>query len=410
MSEKQIEIRKKMQSGMECFVLPMPKYGEKMAAFVVQSGSNDIAFLDNKSDELLEFPQGVAHFIEHKLFRQKWGDAFVKFGKMGASANAFTDGEKTVYYFTCRRKFMANLKLLLEFVQETYFLPEEIKAEQSIIQREIQMYDDNPDWIGYYGMLGAMYAYHPVRNPIAGSVESVGDISVEILQKAYDCLYTSERFALVCGGDVPASKILNEAEKVTHKPKKGETVFPNEPDCVTETYVERTLGLGQIQFQIGCKMEIVAETAKRRVEMMYFLELLLGETSDFYTEAYEKKYLEEPMGCAYFSGRGYAFFACTGKGECGTEVLALLKEKWGYLRENGIAEVEFLRIQKKLLGSWMTREQSVSGMVFGQVDWVADGKTLGEIKDILRSISKEDVEKLLQYDPFPDKMVLSVNR
>lgn len=410
MMEKQSEVHKKAKSGLNCYVLPMADFGEKMAAFVVHTGSNDLSFLEDKRGDVLEFPKGTAHFLEHKLFRQKWGDAFTKFGEMGANANAFTDGEKTVYYFACRRGFLKNLRLLLEFVGETYFLSEEIKAEQNIIQREIQMYDDNPDWIGYYRLLEAMYAHHPVRNPIAGTVESVEDISAEILQKAYDCLYTSDRFSLICGGDVPVEKILKMTRKIKDKPKFGETIMPTEPKLPMVQYVEQNMGLGQPQFQIGCKLDVPEDSSKRRVEMMYFLELLLGETSDFYTEAYTKKYLEEPMGGAYFAGRGYAFFACTGKGVYAKEVMELLQEKWKNLQKSGIREADFLRIQKKLLGGFLRMEQSVSSMVFAQVDWASEGKSLAEVKALLEAVEKEHIEKLLQNDGFPDKMVLSVIR
>ncbi|WP_317855772.1 EF-P 5-aminopentanol modification-associated protein YfmH [Chakrabartyella piscis] len=410
MKPEQILIQKTTKSGMVCHILPMTEYGEKMATLVVQSGGNDIAFLQNTKSETTVFPKGIAHFIEHKLFRQKWGDAFVQLEKQGATANAFTDAEKTVYYFTCRENFMKNLKLLLEFVGESYFLPEEVQKEVNIIQREIQMYGDNPDWIGYYQMLEAMYANHPVKHPIAGDVDSVAKITAEKLELAYNCLYSTDRFSLVCGGDVPINQILRLVEKMEKKPSIGTTVFPIEPPTIGVHYVGSNLELSQPQFQIGCKMEVSENTSKRKMEMLYFLELLFGETSDFYKEAYHKGYLEEPMSCAYFQGRGYAFFACSGVGAFGKEILSLMETTWNHLLANGINEEHFLRIQKKLMGSYLRKEQSVVGMVLMQVDWVPEKATLGAVKTLLERVQKEDIEKLLQYTPFPDKMVLSVIR
>ena len=171
-----------------------------MAAVVVKRGADHLLW--RKTDgTTLTFPQGTAHFIEHKMFQQEWGDAFMAFAQNGAEANAFTDAEKTVYYFTCREGFGENLKLLLEFVQNPYFTEEDTEQEKEIIVSEITMYQDDPSWRGYYKLLEGMYAVHPVKEQIAGTAESVGKITADILQKAYEVYYTTEEMALVCVGD-----------------------------------------------------------------------------------------------------------------------------------------------------------------------------------------------------------------
>ena len=136
----------KTKNGLQYYILPQKDFRDKMAAVVVKRGGDHI-FWKDKYGEDITFPAGVAHFIEHKLFQQEWGDAFTKFAQNGASANAFTDGDKTVYYFTCREKFVENLKILLDFVQNPYFTKEDTEQEKSIITSEITMYDDDPNWV-----------------------------------------------------------------------------------------------------------------------------------------------------------------------------------------------------------------------------------------------------------------------
>ena len=158
----------KTKNGLQYFIYPQKEFGEKMAAVVVKRGANHIFWKIEEGRELY-FPAGTAHFIEHKLFQQEWGDAFTKFLQNRATANAFTDGDKTVYYFTCRDKFVENLKILLDFVNNPYFTKESTEQEKSIITSEIMMYEDDPDWVVYYQMLEGMYENHPIKNKIAGN-------------------------------------------------------------------------------------------------------------------------------------------------------------------------------------------------------------------------------------------------
>lgn len=399
---------KKTSAGMECYCLPMPAFGEKMAAVVVGAGSNFLSCEDEKG-EALEFPRGTAHFIEHRLFRQKWGDAFSAFSKQGASANAFTDGEKTVYYFTCQTNFMENLRLLLSFVQNPYFLKEETAEEQRIIASEITMYEDDPSWRVYYQMLQGMYHTHPVRNPIAGTLKSIEDIDHKVLQEAYDALYTPDRFSLVCGGDIPVRKVFLAAEMVKGGKAGKEPMIGVEPEEIFESYKETKLGLSQPVFQIGFKMKPVKENLLgKRILMGFVLELLAGESSEFYEEAYEKELLEEPLGSAFFTGKGYGFCAFSGTGERGMEVGELLRGHLEKLQEKGIDGVDFERIRKKQIGHFLRRSQSVSAMVFGQIEWALADATPEEVFRFIKTVSKEDGEKLLQNELSTSKMVLSV--
>lgn len=401
----------KLSSGMDCYFFPMPNYEEKMAAIVVKAGSNFLACSDGEAEKPLQFPEGTAHFIEHRLFRQRWGDAFATFSKQGASANAFTDPQKTVYYFSCQENFFENLRLLLSFVQNPYFLEEETEQEKSIIESEITMYDDDPDWRVYYQLLQAMYHCHPIRIPIAGDHKAMGKIDWKVLQQAYDCMYTPDRFSLICGGDIPVRKII-EAASMMKKGKTGEKpLFEREPEEIKESYVEGKLGISRPIFQIGFKMiPPTEEVLRQRILMSILLDILAGESSAFFQEAYFKKYLDEPLGQAYFSGEDYAFCVFSGIGERGKEVSELLLQHLEMLCKDGVRKEDFLRIRKKQIGRFIRRSQSVSGMVLGQMEWALEDASAGEAFHLMKAVKKSEVDKLLRSALAKDKMVLSVIR
>lgn len=401
----------KTKNGLQYYILPQQDFGEKMAAIVVKRGANHL-FWKGKHGETLRFPQGTAHFIEHKLFQQEWGDAFVQFTKNGASANAFTDADKTVYYFTCRQRFMENLSLLLDFVQHPYFTKEDAEQEKHIITSEITMYDDDPAWAVYYQMLAGLYEKHPIKNQVAGTAETVAEISENTLQKAYETYYTTEQMALICTGDIPVRQVQAAAESLPSRKTKMEVYFPKEEGRIFEKYQEKKLGLSQPNFQIGCKLPSIPEKEwlKARIAMGFVLELWAGESSAFYQKAYEKEFLDEPMGMAFFCGEGYAFAAFSAAGDHPEKTTELLEEELQRLQKKGIRQTDFERIRKKMLGRFLRRLDSPESLCLGQIEWAMMGATAESVLECIKALPLAEAEKLLQNAFSKDTMVLSVVR
>ena len=401
----------KTKNGLKYFIYPQKGFGEKMAALVVKRGADHI-FWKEKDGRGLHFPMGTAHFIEHKLFQQEWGDAFTKFVQNGASANAFTDGDKTVYYFTCRDKFVENLKLLLDFVYNPYFTKEDTEQEKSVITSEIRMYEDDPDWVVYYQMLNGMYENHPIRNKIAGTEESVKSIMAEVLQKAYETCYTTENMVLICTGDVPVRQVQSLAETVQKRVSDACVYFPVEKREIFEKYQEQKMGLGRSRFQIGFKFPSFPkeEWCKTRIAMGFLMELLAGESSTFYGKAYERALLDEPVGMAFFCGEGYAFSAFSAAGECPEETAELLVQELRTLQKNGLRLTDFQRIRKKMLGRFLRRMDSPVSLCMGQIEWSMMDADAEKILGYIKTLSMAEAEKLLQNAFSDNTMVLSVVR
>ena len=401
----------KTKNGLRYYLFPREGFGEQMAAVLVQRGANHL-FWKGKGGEEIRFPQGTAHFIEHKLFQQEWGDAFARFTQNGASANAFTDGDQTVYYFTCREKFLGNLRLLLEFVQEPYFTKEDTEREKDIIVSEITMYEDDPMWVVYYQMLECMYGKHPIRNRIAGTAETVAEITEQTLQKAYECYYTTDEMALICAGENPLGEVRRMAEGVAKRETDARVYFPTEDAEIAEKYRESEMGLSVPQFQIGFKLPPIPKQdwLKKRLAAGFCLELLAGESSAFFWKAYEREWLDEALGSAFFCGEGYTFAAFSGSGTHPEETAEFLGKELEHLQREGVSQEDFQRIRKKLLGRLLRRLDTPQNLCFGQLAWARMDATAIDLLNGIKSMRQEDAEKMMKESFSKENMVLSVVR
>ena len=203
-------------SGLEIRVMPKKGYDSAYAVFGVKYGSIDTA-VKNESGEFETIPEGTAHFLEHKLFESEELDAFERFAKTGASANAYTSFDKTCYLFSCSGNFKQNLDILLDFVRHPYFTQKTVEKEQGIIGQEIRMYRDVPDWRVLFNLLCAMYKNHPVRIDIAGTEESIAEISADLLYKCYENFYNLGNMALAVAGNVTVEEVIESADRLLTK-------------------------------------------------------------------------------------------------------------------------------------------------------------------------------------------------
>ena len=213
------------KSGLEILVCEMEGFSTTEAMFGTKYGSINTQFKTAADKDYCTVPEGIAHFLEHKLFENEDCDVFDLYAKTGASANAFTSFDKTCYFFSCSDNFKASLKILLSFVQSPYFTPESVAKEQGIIGQEIKQYDDAPDWRLMFAMYECLYTAHPVRDDIAGSVKSIAQITPETLYTCHRAFYapsnmvlcavcqdTPERVAAICGIE---ADLIRETARVT---------------------------------------------------------------------------------------------------------------------------------------------------------------------------------------------------
>ena len=242
-------------SGLTILLCPMEGYSTAYAMFAAKVGSIDTTFKTQHEEDFVEVPPGIAHFLEHKMFECEDGDAFAKYAKTGASANAFTSFDRTAYLFSCTGNFRESMEILLDFVSRPYFTPETVQKEQGIIGQEIRMYDDDPGWRSLFNLLQALYHVNPVRLDIAGTTDSIAEITDQLLYRCYHTFYSLGNMVLTVAGNFRPEDVLEAADKIL---KKGEDIRiqwrkAQEPREVAQSYVEQPLSVSTPLFQLGFK-------------------------------------------------------------------------------------------------------------------------------------------------------------
>ncbi len=395
-------------SGLKIYILEKPQYNTAYALFGTKYGSIDNCF--SVDGEKCEVPEGIAHFLEHKLFESEDGDAFTKYAETGAYANAFTSFDKTCYLFSCSNRFYENLDILLNFVQSPYFTEATVQKEQGIIGQEITMYDDSPAWRVMFNMLLAMYKNHPVRIDIAGTVKSISQINAGLLYKCYNTFYNPSNMFLCIAGNVNTEKILEMVEKSIKPCDKKEIVriMPNEEDVVKVDYVEQNLEVAQPMFCFGYKENADKKrSVKNRVCTAVLLEIIAGDASPLYKKLTNDGLINDEFSFEYFVGEGYAAVIFEGESNNPKAVAEEIKQEVARLKAEGIDKKLFSAVRCGLYGNAIRIFNSVEGIAMQLADCAMNDSCLFDDIKYLKSITVDDVYKRLDLLD-NDKTVLSV--
>lgn len=386
-------------SGLKILVLPKEGYSSSYAMFGTKYGSIDTRFRRSDEQNFTVVPEGIAHFLEHKLFESEELDAFERYAKTGASANAYTSFERTCYLFSCSGNFKESLEILLDFVQNPYFTAETVKKEQGIIGQEIRMYQDVPDWQVMFNLLRTMYKENPVRIDIAGTVESIAEITDELLYRCYNTFYNLHNMVLAVAGNITVGDVLEVADRMLKKaePLEIERNFPKESPEVSADYVEEKLSVATPVFMMGFKenYETPERTLKEQLETSVLLEILSGNTSPLYRDLFEAELINTRFGSEYFCGFGFAGVLFSGESKDPKSVAKAIKAEILRLKKDGIDEKAFERARRKLYGRTVMQYNDVEDLANAMVSAHFMGCGLFDEVDILKNMTKADVEKRL---------------
>lgn len=399
-------------SGLKILVYPKKNYAATYAVFGTRYGSIDTEFRLNGEEKFTCVPEGIAHFLEHKLFESEDLDAFERYAKTGASANAYTSFDKTCYLFSCTGKFQESLEILLDFVTHPYFTEKTVQKEQGIIGQEIQMCRDEAGWEALFSLLRAMYKTHPVRIDIAGTVESIAEITPELLYKCYETFYNFSNMMLCVAGNVTPDEVLSVADRLLkpQKPIEIERKFHREPREVAESYTEETLSVAFPIFSLGFKEAV--ETPERSLREILISDIILeavaGKTSAFYSELLEAGLINTSFESEYFCGYGYAAWIFTGESPDGREVQKRITARIRALQESGISEADFERIRKKLYGRSIMQFNDIDGIANAMVSAYFCKEGLFDETEILQSLTLDEVNARLRTALQTDCASLSV--
>ena len=387
-------------SGFKIFVYPKENYSSTYAVFGTKYGSIDTCFKKEGEKDFTEVPEGIAHFLEHKLFESEELDAFARYAKTGASANAYTSFDKTCYLFQCTGNFEESLEILLDFVSNPYFTEQTVQKEQGIIGQEIRMYEDEPGWESLFVLLRAMYHNHPVRIDIAGTVESISHITADLLYECYDTFYNPANMALAVAGNVTVEQVLKIADKML-KPKESKKVerkFQVEPENVVKTYDERHLSVAMPIFAIGFKENVKTpeRTLKESMVSNILLDILAGSTSSLYEEMLEDNLINTTFDTEYFEGYGYSAHIFNGESAEPEKVRERINEEITKVMKNGVDSETFQRIKKKHYGSLIMDFDSIDSIGNSLISAYFNNEGIYDQLKLLESITVEDVNNRLR--------------
>lgn len=398
-------------SGLKVLVMEKPDFSSCYALFGTKYGSIDTSFSTDGGKTFLNVPEGIAHFLEHKLFESEDGDAFSRYAETGASANAYTSFDRTCYLFSCSNRFYDNFDILLDFVQHPYFTEQTVNKEQGIIGQEIRMYDDSPSWRVLFNMLEAMYYEHPVRIDIAGTTDSIAKITYNLLYDCYNTFYNPANMFIAVAGNVNADEIAAIVEKriIEREPVKVIRGSVNEPDRVKENYTEQCLDVASPLFCLGFKEALTApeKTAAERIAMGVTLEILAGDCSQLYKELTDSELINDEFETEYFTGNGYAAVMFSGESEEPYRVKEKIVCEINRLINDGIDKELLSTVKKAMYGDILRRFNNCESIASAMAECAMFGYGLFDEQELISAVGESEVIGCLKQLK-EEKSVLSV--
>lgn len=398
-------------SGLKILVMPKENYSSTYAIFATKYGSID-TMIQMDDGTFKEIPEGTAHFLEHKLFESEDLDAFERFAKTGASANAYTSFDRTGYLFSCSANFKKNLEILLDFVQNPYFTQATVEKEQGIIGQEIDMYKDAPDWEVMFNCLRTMYHNLPVRIDIAGTQESIAQITAKTLYGCYDNFYNLHNMVLAVAGNVSVDEVIEVADKAL-KPVEGKMAqrkLIDEPKEVLDSYVEEKLSVATPQFMFGFKesWDTPERTTKEEISMEILLDMISGQSSELYKRLFDGKLINSSFGFEYFTGFGYSCVLFAGESNDPKSVSEEIVKEIKKFRETGFDKTAFDRTKKKLYGRMIMGMNDVEGLANNMAVSFFAGENIFTDFEIFKTVTLDDINDIFQKTLDENYSVLSV--
>ncbi len=402
----------RLPNGMLIRVVPKRGFAQKYAFVGVDFGSIDTAFtLDGRGCRV---PDGIAHYLEHKMFDLPDGNAMDGFARTGANCNAFTSYSMTAYYFSCTESFEENLSLLLRMVTTPCFTAESVEKERGIIAQEIRMYEDSPETQVSENLFAALYAEHPVRKPIAGTVESIGTITPELLYDCFRAFYRPSNMLLCVVGDVDAEKVAELAAAVTG----GEMQTPPRRDygkkeamMPAQASVSRTMEVSMPTFAIGFKCEPAEtglEAMRREIIGDLAAEILVGESSALYQRLYEDGLIDAGFSAGYESVKDACQLSASGDSDEPEQVLEAILQEAERIRQEGFEEELFRRLKKSSLGRRTRDLDSFESICYRICAYHFDGADYFRFPEAYASVTPADVSDFLVRTVCRERAVLSV--
>ena len=391
----------KHKSGLDVYVFPK-KLSTSYALFATRYGSIDSKFKLEGDKDFTVVPDGIAHYLEHKLFENPNGeDTFTRYARYGANANAYTGNTMTAYLFSCTSNFKESLEILLDFVSTPYFTPETVQKEQGIIAQEIRMYDDHPSRKLYHMMLEALYEKHNVRINVAGTVESISHITADILYECYRVFYNLSNMMLIVCGDVSIDEVNEVCDKVLKEQTPANIIrdYPEEKAEIFKPRIECKMQVSKPLFAIGIKDVDIPDDPMARMKksaaMDILNDVLFGKSGEFYNKLYEEGIISGSLDVGYGICKSYANNSIFGECTNPDEVFDRFKACVNDAKKNGIEREDFERSKRALYAAMIRWFDSTEDIANNFLQFKLDDGDLLDYADAIGGVTYDDATALL---------------
>ncbi|WP_173916450.1 EF-P 5-aminopentanol modification-associated protein YfmH [Halobacillus sp. Marseille-Q1614] len=395
-----------MDNGLQVFLLSKPEMAKTYGIFTTNYGSIDQTFTPIGQDKETTVPEGIAHFLEHKLFEKEDRDVFQDFTQLGASANAFTSFTKTAYLFSATSHIEKNVQTLLDFVQDPYFSKESVDKEKGIIAQEIRMYDDQPDWRAFFGTIQSLYEKHPVKVDIAGTVDSIQEITKDDLYTCYETFYHPSNMVLFIAGNFEPESMIrlirdNQNSKSFKKAPEIKRSYPEEPVSAAKAEDAITMPVTTAKAMVGVKEDVSSLTGEEllRAELLsgMVLDFYFSKSGEFYEELYNADLIDDSFQFETELDRQFGFTILGGDSRKPDELAKRIKEMLHVLKEKKISEEDFTRMKRKKIGQFMRALNSMEFIANQFTHYHTLGVDLFDVLPVIESLTAQEADQYVEH-------------
>ncbi len=392
-----------LDNGMKIIIIPKKNTRKKYIIWATQYGSIDNHFIEPKTGDEVQVPDGVAHYLEHKMFENENGvDSLYKMMSLGLDANAYTTNDHTAYLFAGTDNFYEGLDELMSYVQHPYFTDQNVEKERGIIGQEIGRYDDEPAWKLYVNAMDCLYKNNPVKIDIAGTVESIAKITKETLYSCYNTFYHPSNMIMCISGDFEPEKIVQEVKNrliPREEMKEIKRIYPEESKGINMKEKEANMGNSMPAFMIGYKDELDEDKVKIDLACQIIYNSLLGKSSELYQELYNEGLLLNQLDTSFEFAKTYSHALIAGESKEPRKVYEKILET---IKNKDVSQEDFERSKKKIYGDLVSEYNDVEeiGRMYladavkgiNSIEYVEkiNDITLDYVNEILKKLFKEN--------------------
>ena len=391
-----------LSNGLEIYICKKKGFSKKIGLFGTKYGSVTNDFIDITTNKRVKVPDGIAHFLEHKLFEKEGANALDLFSKMGVSSNAYTSFDQTVFYFETVEKFEESIKMLVKLIKEPYFTPENVEKEQGIIGQEISMYDDDQNFMVYFNALRAMYQKNPVRIDIAGTIDSISHITSDMLYTCYNTFYSPQNMFFIVVGDVDVDETINLIEESinqyeTKSDSKIVKYTEEEPREIAQKEITQKMDIYLPGLCIGYKLDLCSgkDIIKNECIADIISDMYFSRLSNFYEEEYNKGYINEEIDFIYEGSETFSHLVIsatsTNIDELEMDILEYMKK----IKSEDIDEELFEIIKRKKIGENILNSDRLGVSYRRIIDSILNNVPTYYDVEMYNSITSKDIKEFL---------------